>query len=61
LIVEVSTGYPHRLAVAREEGHCGHLEPGETLEAEIVAVVYTGLTSVKAIEPDGRVIPGEDK
>jgi hypothetical protein len=61
LIVEVSTGYPHRLAVAREEGHCGHLEPGETLEAEIVTVVYTGLTSVKAIEPDGRVIPGEDK
>ena len=55
LIVENSTGYPTQLEAAREQGHCGHLGPGETLEAEITAVVYTGLTSVQAITPDGRV------
>lgn len=58
LIVEISTGYPHRLAVAQEQNHCGHLEPGETVEAEITAVVYTGITSVRAVRPDGQVIGG---
>jgi hypothetical protein len=56
LIVEILTGYPHRLEVAREQGHCGHLVAGQTLEAEITAVVYTGLTSVEGIEPDGKVV-----
>ena len=59
LIVEVSTGYPSDLAVARAKGQCGHLLAGEVLEAEVVAVVYAGLTSVKVIEPDGRVIARE--
>jgi hypothetical protein len=59
LIVELSTGYPNRLEVAREQGHCGHLGPGEMVEAEITAVVYTGLTSVQAIKPDGQVIGGK--
>lgn len=57
-LVEISTGYPYRLAEARSAGHCAHLEPGEALEAEITAVVYTGLISVAGIEPDGRVIAG---
>jgi hypothetical protein len=56
LIVENSTGYPYHLETACEQGHCGHLEPGETLEAEITAVVYTGFTSVQSIEPGGQVI-----
>jgi hypothetical protein len=56
LIVEISNGYPYELAVARQQGHCGHLGPGETVEAEITPVVYTGLTSVQGIEPNGKVI-----
>ena len=59
-IVEISTGYPSRLAEARAEGHCAHLEPGQALEASIAAVVYTGLTRVVGIEPDGRMIAGHD-
>ena len=55
-IVEISTGYPSKLAEARAAGTCAHLEPGETLEAEITAVVFTGLNGVERIEPDGRVI-----
>lgn len=55
-IVEISNGLSTRLAIARETGDCGHLEPGESIQAEIVAVVYTGCTSVKGIEPDGHVI-----
>jgi hypothetical protein len=56
LIVEISTGYPHRLALAREQGHCGHIGPGETIEAEIKAVVYSGFSSVQSIQPDGLVM-----
>ena len=59
LIVEASTGYSTKLAEAREAGHCGHLLPGETLSPEVVAVVYAGCASVEAIEPDGRVVPGQ--
>ena len=57
LILEASTGYPNDLAVARAQGHCAHLDAGETLEAEVSAVVYTGVTAVQSIEPDGQVIP----
>jgi len=59
VILEASTGYPNALAVARESGHCGHLGPGETLAAQVVAVAYAGCTAVKAIEPDGNVIRKE--
>ena len=55
-IVEVSNGLSTKLAVGRETGNCGHLEPGESLEAAVLAVVYTGVSSVTSIEPDGRVI-----
>ena len=59
LIIEASTGYPSDLAVAREHGHCSHLEPGQALAAEVTAVVYTGVTSVKAISMDGTVTAGD--
>jgi hypothetical protein len=59
LILEASTGYPNELVVAQANGHCAHLLPGEVLEAEVVAVVYAGVSSVQAIEPDGQVIAGE--
>jgi hypothetical protein len=55
LIVEISNGYPLQLEAARALGRCGHLGPGESVEAEIKAVVYTGLSAVERIEPDGRV------
>jgi hypothetical protein len=55
-IVEISNGLSTQLSIARKTENCGHLEPQEEVQAEIVAVVYTGLTSVKRIEPDGNVI-----
>ncbi len=55
-IVEISNSLSTKLAIASKTGNCGHLEPQEELQAEIIAVVYTGLTSVKSIEPDGKVI-----
>ena len=57
-IVEISNGVSTQLAIARETGDCGHLESGESIQAEIVAVVYTGCTSVKGIESDGHVMSG---
>jgi hypothetical protein len=55
-IVEISNGLSTQLEIAHETGNCGHLEPKEELQAEIVGVVYTGLTSVKSIDPDGNVV-----
>jgi hypothetical protein len=55
-IVEISNGLSTQLAIARETRDCGHLEAGAEIQAEIVAVVYTGCKSVKRIEVDGHVI-----
>jgi hypothetical protein len=58
LILEASTGYPYDLEVARRNGTCAHLAPGETLSAEVLAIAYSGVASVSRVEPDGRVVDG---
>ena len=55
LILEVSNGLSSNLALAREMGHCGHLEPSQVIEAEIKAVAYSGYGAVENISPDGNV------
>ena len=59
LILEASTGYPNDLKIAQSEGHCPVLAPGATLEAEVLAVAYAGITSVQRIDPDGVVYPSD--
>lgn len=54
-ILEPCTGYPLRLNEAVQSGRFSRLAPGKTLEAEVVAVAYAGLTSVTHIAPDGTV------
>jgi len=56
LILEASTGYPYDLAVARQRGTCGHLGPAASLEAEVMAIAYSGATSIAGIHPDGQVL-----
>jgi len=58
LILEASTGYPYDLDVARQNGTCAHLAPGESLTAEVLAIAYSGISSVSRVESDGSVIPG---
>ena len=58
LILEVSNGCSRDIQEARTKGQCGRLEPGATLDMDVLAVAYGGITSVARIEPDGRVIPG---
>ena len=58
LILEVSTGCSRSLVEARQKGECAHLVPGQTSEVEVLAVAYSGVSSVGRIEADGRVIPG---
>jgi hypothetical protein len=59
LILEASNGYPNDLAIARQTGRCGHLEPSQTIEAEVKAIAYSGHAAVERIEPDGTVIGGK--
>ena len=59
LILEASNGYPNDLAIARQTGRCGHLEPDQTIEAEVKAIAYSGHASVERIEPDGTVVGGK--
>ncbi|MHB1293983.1 MAG: aldose epimerase family protein [Anaerolineae bacterium] len=60
LILELSSGYPYDLDIARATGHCGHVLPGQTVDAEVLAVAYAGVTSVERILPDGTVVPGKE-
>jgi hypothetical protein len=56
IIVEASNGLSSDLSTTRKSGHCGHLEPGQTIEAEVKAIAYSGATGVKQINPDGSVL-----
>ncbi len=57
LILEASTGYPYDLTVARQRGTCGHLEPGAKLEAEVLAIATSGMSSVSEVRANGEVLP----
>lgn len=55
VVLEPCTGYPVRLDEAVRAGRFSRLQPGETLEAEVTAVAYTGVRAVERIAPDGAV------
>jgi hypothetical protein len=56
-IMEPWTGYPSPLAEAVKTGRARTLDPGESLETEVAAVVYSGVESVSRLEADGSVQP----
>ena len=56
IITEPCTAYPYRLDQAIAQNTVGHLAPGETLNTEILAIVYTGLDRVTTVTPSGVVI-----
>jgi len=55
-ILEPWTGYPSSLEAARADGRVRELGPGETLETEVVAVIYGGVSEVSRLGPDGPEI-----
>jgi len=55
LILEVSNGLSFDLALARQTGQCGHLDAGQSIEAEIKAAAYSGYASVERVNSDGSV------
>jgi len=54
-ILEPCTGRPCDLAEAAAQGHCGRLQPGEILETQTAAVIFTGRQTINGIDTDGRV------
>jgi hypothetical protein len=54
-ILEPCTGYPYRLEDAIARGTASRLEPGETLETEVTAVLYQGPDAVTHVGLDGEV------
>lgn len=56
VVLEPCTAYPKDLEAAVKLGRCGHLEPGDILECEVLAVVYEGVHAVQSIRPDGTVV-----
>lgn len=38
-------------------GHSGVAAPGETVHAEVLAVAYAGVSALKRIEVNGKVVP----
>jgi hypothetical protein len=60
LILEISAGYGSTdLAKAQAAGHCGLVGPGDVVRAEVLAVAYSGLTSVASIDLGGHVHGGQ--
>ncbi len=55
VVVEPCTGYPYDLAEAAASGRCARLEPGQVLETQVTAVVFTGRDRVERIAPDGTI------
>ena len=55
VILEPCTAYPRDLREAEQWGRLGRLQGGETLEADVVAVAYSGKASVSKIRSDGSV------
>ena len=55
VIMEPWTGYPTFLDQAAAAGRARTLDPGETLETEVAAVLYQGVTSVSQLDAQGRV------
>ncbi len=56
IITEPCTAYPYRLDQAIAQNTVGHLDPGATLDTEILAIVYSGLNQVSHITSSGAVI-----
>lgn len=56
-IVEPWTGFPSSLSEAVAAGRARVLEPGESLETSITAVIYGGVESVSRLQADGSVTP----
>ena len=56
-IVEPWIGYPSKLSEAVQAGRFRTLRAGESLEAVVTAVVYTGVSSVSFIDAGGEVTP----
>lgn len=54
-VIEPATGYPSRLDVAAQQGTCSVLQPGQSVEAEVLGIAYSGISSVSCISSDGIV------
>jgi hypothetical protein len=54
-ILEPCTGYPYRLEEAIAQGTASRLAAGESLETELLAVLYRGVAEVSAISAAGEV------
>jgi len=52
-ILEPWTGHPSSLDAARSRGQVRELGPGEKLETEVVAVIYSGVSAVSRLGPGG--------
>jgi hypothetical protein len=54
-ILEPSTAFPYDLAEAARSGRIARLEPGQVLETQVTAVVFTGREGIEDIALDGQV------
>jgi hypothetical protein len=53
LCLEPWTGYPMQLEEAQAAGRARVLQPGDSLEAEVVFALFEGLDGVSSVEADG--------
>lgn len=54
-VLEPATGYPDTLSEAAASGHVARLEPGQIVDTEVAATMFTDRTAVNSISLDGTV------
>jgi hypothetical protein len=59
-VLEPATGYPFRMQPLIDGGRARTLARGESLKTTVLFSVQQGLTSIGGVEPDGRILPGEE-
>jgi hypothetical protein len=55
-IIEPCTGWPYDLVQAAAHGHCGRLQPGQVIETQTAAVIFTDRDAIANVTIQGEVI-----
>lgn len=59
-VLEPATGYPFQIQSMIDASRARWLAPGESLETTVLFTTQESIQSVKDVDADGRILPGED-
>jgi galactose mutarotase-like enzyme len=58
--LEPATGWPFQIQSMIDSGRARMLEPGASLETSVLFTTQEGIQSVRGVDADGRIVPGDE-